>query len=264
MRLALLGDPVAGSLSPTIHEAALVSSGIKGEYEAREVDGTGLAAAFAELRHGRLDGANVTMPHKGAAFASCDRVAPAALQTGAANTLVAGPGEVFGHNTDVSGVSAAWIEFGLPEDGPVHVLGAGGAAAAALVALSDRDVIVSARRPGDADDLLARTRVKGSVVAWGNVVPGAVVINATPIGMAGERLPIPVDEGPAFFDMAYGTVVTPAVASARSAGIPTVAGPEMLLHQAAGSFELWTGLPAPIEEMRRTLVAELERRRGVA
>jgi len=261
VRLAVLGDPVAHSLSPLLHRAALEATGIPGEYEARRVDAAGMAEAVDAIRRGDLDGANVTMPHKALALELADEADDTARRAGAVNTLVRVTGRVVGHNTDVVGVRTAWRWGGLPTTGPVIVLGAGGAAAAAVLALAHRDIIVAARRPEEAQALLDRLGVDGTVRGLDVTGRGAVVVNATPLGMRGEELPGPIlEEAVGLFDMAYGAVPTPAVRRAASAGIPVVAGPVMLLGQAMASFRLWTGRRAPEAAMRQALAAALEGR----
>lgn len=250
MRLVLLGDPVAHSRSPAIQRAAFAAVGLAGSYQARRVDEAGLYRACAEIRAGDLRGANVTMPHKQAAAAAADRLSEAAARCRAANTLVGEGPEVVGHNTDVGGLRAAWQRFGLPVEGPVLVLGAGGAAAAALTALAGREIAVSTRRAGAGRALAAAVGVKVAEIPWGRVQPGAVVVNATPLGMAGESLPPGlVEEAAALVDLPYGPAITPAVAAARQRGLPVVDGLDHLVAQAALSFELWTGIPAPLAAM---------------
>jgi shikimate dehydrogenase len=124
------------------------------------------------------------------------------------------------------------------------------------VALADRSVTVSGRRMHAAKHLLGRTRVDGSVVPWGEPVAGAVVVNATPLGMAGEPLPSDVMEAASgFFDLTYGPTESPSLRRARDLAMPTADGKELLLAQAAASFEIWTGLPAPIAVMREAFAA---------
>ena len=254
MRLAVLGDPVAHSRSPAIHTAALEALGIPGSYVARRVDADGMAAAVAEIRSGDLDGANVTMPHKQRAARLSDRLDPVAARAGAVNTLVRAADGVAGHLTDVAGIEAAWAEAGLPSEGPVLVLGAGGAAAAALLALEGRPLRVAARTSSRASEMLAAVDVVAEVVPWETAVPGAVVVNATPLGMAGEPLPAGLLDGAAgLFDMAYGGGETPAAARCRAAGLPVADGLDMLLGQAMASFTLWTGVLAPAAAMRTAL-----------
>jgi shikimate dehydrogenase len=254
VKLAVLGDPVAHSLSPVLQQAALDACGIAGEYRALRVDEAGMAEAVDDIRRGVLDGANVTMPHKARALALADDAVEVARRAGAVNTLVRVTGRVIGHNTDIVGVQTGWRWGRLPDEGPVLVLGAGGAAAAAVLALEGRDVTVAARRPGVAEELLARLGVAGRAADLSSPVPGAVVVNATPIGMRGEDLPDAILRGASgLFDMAYGPAPTPAVQWARRQGIPVVAGPDMLLAQAMASFRLWTGRPAPEAAMRHAL-----------
>jgi len=257
----VLGSPVVHSLSPTIHTAALAEAGIAGTYDAREVDTSGFVAAVAEMRSGSLDGANVTMPHKRLAHRLSDRCGGAAQRAGAVNTLVALAGEVTGHNTDVVGLRAAWSHNRLDPAGPVLVLGAGGAAASALVALEGRPITLSARRPEAATALIERTGVPASVVAFGSGVVGATVVNATPLGMGGEVLPAGVLEScVGLFEMAYAAGETPAEAFVAARGLPVSTGTEMLVAQAAESFRLWTGRAASLEVMRRAVRAALRDR----
>jgi shikimate dehydrogenase len=250
VRLVLLGDPVAHSRSPAIHNAALAALGIEGRYWTRRVNPAGVYAACAEIRAGTLDGANVTMPHKAVAAAAADRVAAVAARCRAVNTLFAEGGEVVGDNTDVPGIRLALDRAGLPSAGPVLVLGAGGTAAAVMVALEGRELVVSARRAGEAEATAALVGVRARPVPWGEAVSGAVVANATPLGREGDRLPDGVvEEAVALIDFAYGSEPTPAVVAAMSAGIGVIDGIDLLVAQAALSFELWTGLAAPYEVM---------------
>ena len=251
MKFVVLGDPVDHSRSPAIHTAALTALGIEGTYTARRVDARGMVAAVDEVRYGRLTGANVTMPHKQIAFELADRVSESALRSGAVNTLVRRNGEVWGFNTDVDGIRTVWTDRGLPTTGPVLILGAGGAAAGAVTALADRTVIVSARRDDAARDLLERTRVEGTVAPWGIPTCAAAVVNATPIGMADEALPEEVlAHASALFDLTYGPIESRSVGLVRDLGFPVATGEDLLIAQAAASFEIWTGVPAPIDVMR--------------
>ncbi len=272
MRLVVLGDPVAHSLSPTLHEAALREVGIPGSYGTRCVDEAGMEDAVAQMRAGELDGASVTMPHKRVAARLADGLDPSAERTGAVNALVRVGTSVFGHNTDIDGITWAWRQAGLPTAGPVTLVGAGGAAAAALVALSSGpdgirrtpdDISVVARRRSTAQDLVTSTGVGARVVDWADGHGGGVVVNATPIGMCGDEFPSHLLDGvTGVFDMAYGTVTTPLVAHARSAKVPVAEGPDMLLGQALAAFRLWTGHPAPAVVMRQALDTERALRRG--
>lgn len=243
MRLAVLGMAVGHSRSPRIHRAALAACGLAGEYVAREVDAIGFAGACEEIAAGELDGANVTMPHKRAAHDACRLLDPDAVRAEAVNTLARRDGILAGWNTDVAALRRA-LES-LPEE-EVLLLGAGGAAAAVLVAGAARQVTVAARSEATAKKLVDRVHADARVVPWGTAVPGAIVVNATPLGMKGEPLPAGVLEAAAgLVDLAYGEAPTPAVRWARSRGLPAIDGISILVAQAAESFEIWTGLSAP-------------------
>jgi shikimate dehydrogenase len=253
MRLAVLGHPVAHSRSPMMHNAALRSTGIEGMYRAIDIATTdGMRPMADAVRTGSLAGVNVTMPYKETAFELCDRVTEEARLAGSVNTLFAEDGELWGDSTDVAGVRRSWKARGLPPNTPVLLLGAGGAARAAAIALRDRPITVSARREDRARMLAELPGVTGETRPWGTAVPGAVVVNCTPIGMHGESLPDGVlAEAIGVFDMAYSRGETPAVGIARLAGVPVVDGIDLLAAQAAVSFSRWTGVSAPTGVMEK-------------
>ena len=251
LQLALLGDPVAQSLSPLIHAAALEAAGIAGSYESRRVGAAGVADAIQQLREGLLTGANVTMPHKRLAARLSDELSEDATRAGSVNTLIPRDGMVFGESTDVGGVRSAWGP--LPAE-PILLLGAGGAAAAALIALEGREIFIAARQPAAAQTLVDSVGVAASMANWGSSVPGAVIVNATPLGMRGESLPDGVlSDAGGLFDMTYGHTVTPAVSEVSARGLPAVDGRQMLVAQAAISFEIWTGVEASLDAMAGAL-----------
>jgi shikimate dehydrogenase len=221
------------------------------------VDAAGMASAVDAIRAGELDGANVTMPHKQLAARLADRVEAGARRVGAVNTLVRVGQSVVGHNTDVPGIRAVWEAASLPGSGPVLVLGNGGAAAAALVALEGRDLHLASRRQRAAGELAGAVGVRAAEHRFGRPIPGATIVNATPLGMGGEPLPAGLlDEAAALFDFAYGAATTPAVRSAQERRIPCADGRELLLAQAAESFRLWTGHEMDLAAVRRALAKQ--------
>lgn len=245
-RFVLLGDPVSGSRSPAIHQAAFEAAGIDGDYQARLVDLAGLGAAIGEIRSGVIDGANVTMPYKSITAGLVDELDDDARRAGAVNTIVAVHDRLVGGNTDVVALRAALAQ----SVGTVLILGAGGAAKAAAVASAGRDTLVSARSTVAAEAMAVRLGL--DTVAWGNPVEGATVVNATPLGMAGETLPPGVVDGArCLLDLAYGAQPTPAVTDALRRGLPVVDGIDLLVAQAAAAFTIWTGIAAPVEAMMR-------------
>lgn len=218
-RVALLGHPVAHSLSPRMQNAAFAAAGLDWEYEARDVDD--VVAAVAELRSGGFAGANVTIPHKQTVVAACDEA-----EGDAVNTLVFREGRVLGFNTDkeiLAGIAAT----------RACVIGAGGAARTLA--------------PG----LPADTRFFSRSTEWPPDATGCdLVVNATPV--RDELLVTPVS-GQTVVDLAYGDDETALVAAAHAAGCEVVDGREALVRQGAASFTLWTGLAAPIDLMRRAV-----------
>lgn len=243
MHLAVLGDPIEHSRSPAIQTAALAMAGIEGEYVAIRANLGRLRQAFDELRAGDLDGFNVTMPLKTSAWEIAEEATAEAEAAGAVNTLRYRDRRIQGHSTDTTAFREIVDSDPFRGHNDVLVLGAGGAARAAIAALSGHHVYIAARSEEKAR-LLARGSANTTVVSWGTVVAGAVVVNATPIGMRAESLPSGVvDAGSGLIDLPYGERPTPAVLKARELGLAEVDGFEFLARQAAESFLWWTGVP---------------------
>jgi shikimate dehydrogenase len=219
---------------------------------ARRVPPGDLSRLFEQLREGDLDGINVTMPHKAEAARLCDELSDDARRSSSVNTVVRlDDGRLIGHSTDVTALRRLWRRR-LPTDHPVLVLGAGGAASAACLAALGRTIYVSARRSEAVDELGQGLDRRIVAVPWRTAVAGAVLVNATPLGMHGEELPpalLALATG--FVDLAYGDSTTPAVEQARSAEIALIDGIEVLVAQAADSFRLWTGHEPSLQAMQQ-------------
>lgn len=251
IRLALLGDPVAHSRSPRIHRAALAAAGLEGDYVAIRADEAVLDRYLEDLRSGRLDGINITMPLKAAAARRADELTVLAGRADSVNTLRFRDARIEAHSTDAVAFREILEEEAFAGDRSVLILGSGGSARAALAAISGRPVYVSARNTDKAEALADRLGATG-VVPWGSAVADTIVINATPIGMRGERLDddlLATAHG--LIDLPYGDRKTPAIAALEAAGRPHVDGVEFLARQAGASFEWWTGVNVDYE----TLVA---------
>lgn len=244
-----------------MHRAALAHAGLEGDYEAREVDEDGFLIGVAEIRDGGLDGANVTMPYKNLAAELADVLATRAQLVRAANTLYVSDGRLLGDNSDIAGVTYAFAAAALPVDDPTIVLGAGGAAAAALVALAGRNLYVVARRPDAARTLVDSIGSSAKVVEWGEPVPHGVIVNATSLGMRGEILPAEIlSAATGLLDMAYADNPTRSVTELQDRGVPVADGLDMLVGQAVDCFEIWSGSKVPPTVFRRAAEAELRRR----
>lgn len=265
-RLAcVLGHPVRHSASPQIHTAAFAAVGLDVVYLAFDVAPSDLPAAVAGLRALDAVGVNLTVPHKEAALDLLDVRSAEVDRIGAANTLWWEDGRLHGDNTDATGLAPVLRhDCGLEHGDPVVLFGAGGAARAAAVALgrAGARVEVVARRPEAAAAVAALVSASGGSVAPAGTRP-RVVVNATPLGLAGEALPerfMQLDADQVALDLLYGPHDTPFLAAARERGARAVDGLGMLVGQAAGSFERWTGVPAPRDVMTAAAQTALGRR----
>ncbi len=273
--VALLGDPVAHSLSPAIQNAAFEEAGVDGIYLPLRVstrDFGGLLRGIA-----RAGGAgNVTLPHKELAHEVVDVRTPEAAATGAVNTFWLEDGLVHGDNTDVEGFRVALREI-LPdgiEGGHVLLLGAGGAARAVLLALEAEGaarVQIRNRTPSRAVDLVRTFGSAGTVVEAieADAAPSdstALVVNATRLGLhPGDPLPADPGELPrdaVGLDLVYGPAETPWVRALRSGGHRAADGGTMLAGQGAAAFRRWWGLEPPLHVFRDALDRLRVRDRG--
>ena len=222
-RVALLGKPVAESLSPRMQNAAFAAAGLDWQYVALEVEADALAETVRALPRSGFVGANVTIPHKEAAAALCDEA-----EGDAVNTLVFRGGRLLGFNTDkeiVAGIAAK----------RTCLIGAGGAAKALLPALR------------------GEVRVFSRSGLWPPAADGCdLVVNATPVR---DELLVEPRPGQTVVDLAYyaDRRATALVTAARAAGCEVVDGLDALVLQGAASFERWTGVAAPVGAMRSAL-----------
>jgi shikimate dehydrogenase len=271
LRLGLIGFPLEHSLSPPLHQAALQSTGLIGEYRLYPVPTNPesiqqLRELVDMVRRQEIHGLNVTIPYKEEIMVFLDELTTTARAIGAANTVAFFDGQVLGDNTDASGFWADLTRlFPVLVDRPstALLLGAGGAARAVAFALlqSGWKVIVAARRIKQAQELInnfSSTPEKASLEAvylpssgvgeWKVSRGVALIVNTTPVGMSphtsaspwpqGIRMP----EGAFVYDLVYNPAQTLLVRQARQAGLMAASGLGMLVEQAALAFERWTGL----------------------
>ncbi len=280
--IALLGDPVAHSFSPLIHNTGFRVQGLSYVYLACRVPPQALAEAVAGLRALGFAGANVTIPHKEAVLPLLDRCTPGAKAVGAVNTILCLPNaqgktELVGENTDVAGFLAPLKPF-LPslENSEVVILGAGGAARAVVYALLTHvhpaRLTLLARNPkrGEtlATDMAAYDtrhvlRVVPFAAAGAAVRTAHLVVNATPVGMHphDQETPWPhatdFHEGQLVYDLIYNPLRTRLLREAAARGATTIGGLEMLLAQAAAAYKCWTGHELPLQAVRAALQSSL-------
>ena len=271
-QVGLIGYPVAHSRSPQMHNAAFCAIGFEAEYALWETPPGTLTERVASLRAPDMLGANVTIPYKEDVVPLLDECDALATRIGAVNTIVNRDGKLVGYNTDAPGLVRALAECpGSPFDASgkeIVILGTGGAARAAAVAMLDARagfVSILGRDWARIDALLHHlhsTAAKkfmhgalfGSAAANESLKRSDLVVNATSVGLTNsddsllidvEQLPV----GSLVMDMVFNAGLTPLLRAARAHGCFVMDGLSMLLYQGTLAFELWTGKDAPVEVM---------------
>ncbi|MCB2112239.1 MAG: shikimate dehydrogenase [Parvularculaceae bacterium] len=267
---AVIGWPVSHSLSPLIHSTWAAREGVSARYDALAVDADDamFRKRINELRAAGYAGVNVTIPHKARALEFADAASPTARAVGAANMLTFGD-EVLADNSDA--LAIADIVGALPaKPRTALILGAGGAARAALWALKTQTVpriIISNRTSARAEEIAPIGSAK--IFDWRDrneaLDAADLVINATSLGMRGQPpLDLEIDRlkrGCVVFDIVYAPLETPLLKAARARGLQTIDGLEMLMRQAAPAYRAWFGTRAEIDaDLRKRLEAALSER----
>ncbi|HWV35938.1 MAG TPA: shikimate dehydrogenase [Thermomicrobiales bacterium] len=269
-RAGLIGNPVAHSRSPLMHNAAFAALGIDATYELWLTEESEIPERVGSLRQPDSLGANVTVPHKQAVMPHCDRLTETARRIGAVNTIIPRDGELLGDNTDAFGFAQSVREAaGQRVFRHALVLGAGGAARAVIVSLQDLGVgriTIANRTLAKAQELASELSAPGlsplEGIALSSIDDGLpptvdLLVNSTSIGWHGDETPVPVellatlDPAALVVDLTYRE--TALLRDARENGNAVIDGSGMLLHQGVRAFELWTGQPAPVDLMREAL-----------
>jgi shikimate dehydrogenase len=267
MRAAVLGRPVAHSLSPLLHRAAYAALGLTDwTYDALDIGPDDLPVLLAGLGE-EWRGFSVTMPCKQAAVDAADAVEPLPRLLHAANTLVRTDSGWRAENTDVGGIGMALQLAGVQDVGTATLIGAGGTAGAAAVALASLgaehvDVVVrNPARAGDVTRVLDVLGVPFTVTALPEAALEApLVVSTVPIGAQPDLLPLPWRGEHTVLDVLYAPWPTPLAERVAAVGGRVAGGLEVLFWQATAQVELMTGLPAPIGAMRSALDAALDAR----
>ena len=253
-----------------MHNAAFREAGIDAVYLAFEP--ASIEGAMRAMREVGIRGASVTIPFKIEALRHADEVDPLASKIGSVNTLVNRDGRLAGYNTDGRGAARALAEGGVRVEGSTClVIGNGGSARAVAATLAELGArIIITGRNGERIRALA-AGVRGSEPARALLLADLdrdvmktvdIVVNTTPVGMAPDTEAMPIPDGlllprHAVFDIVYAPHTTRLIAAAQARGCVVVHGIEMLIHQGALQFELWTGRQAPVDAMRRAIFSHL-------
>ena len=258
------GDPIEHSLSPVIMNTALRRENVNGVY--LPLHAKTLKDLMHCVREIPLHGLSVTMPYKQSILAHLDNTDAHTTKIGACNTVVRGQdGKLYGFNTDAAGVVRPLEQRLTIENAKVLVLGAGGAARAAVFGLKERgaEIWILNRTAVKAQKLARQAKARTIKRADLRKIAFDVIINATPVGMGNTRdCPLKDEEIQArvVFDMVYDPVETHLLQVARAKGIAVIPGVEMFVQQAARQFEIWTGKPAPAGDMLRAVTIALQDR----
>lgn len=269
-RAAVIGSPVAHSLSPLLHNAAFNSLGMDWEYLALEITESELDEVLAQMRSGNLGGLSVTMPLKTRVASLVDECTSTAEKLSAVNCVVANEKGLIGHNTDGDGFLNGLIHEAQfdPKGKKVAVIGAGGAARAVIEALARSgaaSIMVVNRTPAKAESAADLAGEVGAVGTLEDISGADLVVNATSIGMKDSQVDIPcsvdlLHSSQLVVDLIYHPLETRWISLAKQKGIDSYNGVSMLLFQAAEAFTLWTGEEAPISIMQEAITQELEKR----
>ncbi len=260
-----------------MHNRAFEVCGLNYRYLAFVVEKAHLKSAIDGIRALNIKGVNVTMPHKESVIPLLDELSKEARIIGAVNTINNKEGRLTGHNTDAEGFIRSLKEEGFDPAGKTAIiLGTGGAAKAVAVALAQagaKSIVAIGRSVEksqvitDRITIISRDILVKSLTFEGNLADifqiGDLIVNATPVGMAesGGLLPVPlelIEKKHFVYDLIYTPQETVLIKGARHKGAGAANGIGMLVHQAALAFEIWTGISAPAEEMRRALIHGLE------
>jgi 3-dehydroquinate dehydratase / shikimate dehydrogenase len=258
------GDPIEHSLSPIIMNTALRRENVNGVY--LPLHAKTLKDLMRCVREIPLHGLSVTMPYKQSILAHLDNTDAHTTKIGACNTVVRGQdGKLYGFNTDAAGVVRPLEQRLSIENAKVLVLGAGGAARAAVFGLKERgaEIWILNRTSVKAQKLARQAKARTIKRADLRKIAFDVIVNATPVGMGNTRdCPLKDEEIQArvVFDMVYDPVETHLLQVARAKGIAVIPGVEMFVQQAARQFEIWTGKPAPAGDMLRAVTIALQDR----
>ncbi|MDT0190903.1 shikimate dehydrogenase [Exiguobacterium sp. BG5(2022)] len=258
MNLAVIGHPIAHSLSPQLHEQWLRASGLFGRYEAIDATPDQLPALFAAMREGDWDGFNVTIPYKEVVVRYLDDLDEAAKHAGAVNTVYKRDGRLIGTNTDGAGLVQTLMPY-TDFTGRVLIVGAGGAARGIVQALPTRDVTIVNRTVERAKALADTFGVVYTTFDEMDVSRYDVIIQTTSVGMDERSTPLSLEglrQNTVVCDIIYRPLVTPMLQEAKRRGAKVVTGVAMFVGQGALSFEKWTGVK-PDETIGKKLIEGL-------
>lgn len=259
---AVLGDPVSHSLGPLMHNTAFSDLGYNGVYLAFRVKDIG--KAVVGIKALGIKGASITIPHKVSVMDFLDELDDTAKKIGAVNTIINRNGILTGYNSDGLGVVKALIEKTTIKDKQVVILGAGGAARAigfAIISEGGRVTVIN-RTPFKGEELARDLGADFQPLSKLNKTACHILINTTPVGMMPDIDTMPVrkqdlDKTMVVMDVVYNPLKTRLLRAAEKIGCQTIDGVSMFVYQGVFQLELWTGMKAPVEVMKKAVLTAL-------
>jgi shikimate dehydrogenase len=259
---AVLGNPVSHSLGPLMHNTAFSVLGYNGAYLAFRV--TDIGKAVVGIKALGIKGASITIPHKVSVMDFLDELDDTAKKIGAVNTIISREGVLTGYNSDGLGAVKALLEKTTIKDKNVVILGAGGAARAigfAIISEGGRVTVIN-RTPANGETLAKDLGADFQPISKLNKTECHVLINTTPVGMMPDIDAMPVrkqdlDKIMVVMDVVYNPLKTRFLRTAENIGCQTIDGVSMFVYQGAFQLELWTGMKAPVEVMKKAVLNAL-------
>jgi shikimate dehydrogenase len=271
----VIGDPIEHTLSPTMHNAAFKEIGLDLVFLALKVTPDQLENAVKGVRSFNMLGLNITMPHKDKIVNYIDELDPSANYLKSVNTILNSNGLLTGYNTDGIGAMQALLQNKIdPKGKKMLILGCGGTARAIAFAAAKTvdQIVILNRTPRKSREFAnklsntLKTKIKGDALTSKsikrNMQDSQIIINATSVGMDPQDKislipPNLIEPSQIILDVVYDPLDTKLIKDAKKVGAKTINGVEMLIHQGAASFEIWTNQPAPVEAMRKAITNRL-------
>lgn len=279
--IGIIGHPIKHSYSPFIHNVAIEIKKLDFVYLPFDIPSSNLRSALKGMIALGIRGFNVTIPHKESAIQNMNGVSEEVSMIGSLNTIVNDQGKLIGHNTDAYGVLETLLPFKDDISGnQVAVIGAGGSARAVIYTLirnfKPKKIFIINRNERRAENLKEyfSEKMKFSAIKTKELIPptafevmkdSKLIVHATPVGMnpnENDSITISTDvfsKGQIVFDLVYNPQETLLLKTAKKSGANTISGLEMLVNQAAKSFELWTGIDFPKDEIQKSLLLYLSK-----
>ena len=256
----VIGNPIAHSLSPKLHNHWFKQNNINAKYDKKKIDEKNLHSIINEVKDKKINGINVTIPFKKAVIPYLDKLSPEAEQTQSVNTIILSNDNLVGHNTDVFGFTKAIEELNYNIEGKkIFILGAGGVVSSIIFALKKMNVsniTISNRTRQKADDLKSQFKII-NVLDWGNIPNFDVIINATSLGLNKEVINLnfsDIGENKLFYDVIYNPNLTSFLREGKKLGNKSENGKLMFIYQALEAFKLWHGVEPKINKQTLKLL----------